>query len=66
MKVSIHMRSGNVITMRGIKNWEIRTNGNEVVGITLERNWLGRAVFPRLVVKSLNLQQIDAVLVGGL
>lgn len=64
MRVKIFMKSGNVITARGVSEVDYKYRGDEIVGLTLHYNWL-RRLFPWLYnvigMKSVALSQIEAI-----
>lgn len=59
MKLSLYMKSGNVIQVSGIKDWKIEYRGNEVTSISIKYGWW--KIGPRLVLGSLDLSQIEAM-----
>lgn len=63
MKLSIFMKSGNVIRIRGVSNYEFKMNGNSISELELEQ--YGK-IFggPRLLVGTIDLSQIEAVVRG--
>lgn len=63
MKLSIYMKSGNVIRIRNVKDYEFKMNGNSVSSLKIETH--GR-IFggPRLLVQTIDLSQIEAVTRG--
>ena len=62
MKLMIYMKSGNVITVRGVSKYTIRNRGDEIVGITFEKNWWCQGT--GLLLNTLALSQIEAVCVS--
>lgn len=63
MKLTIYMKSGNVITLRNIKEYEIGNRGDEVVHFKITT---GLFCSKRLLVKTIALNQIEAVVVSKL
>lgn len=63
MKLSIYMKSGNVIRIRNVKNYEFKMNGNNVSSLRIDT---GMKIFggPRLLVQTIDLSQIEAVVRG--
>jgi len=62
MKLTIYMKSGNVITVRGIKDWEIRFDNNGVNSLHIRRYSLPfMAPKARLIMGSVDLSQIEAI-----
>lgn len=58
MKLKIYMKSGNVIPLFGIKNYNFQYRGNTIVGVELHvRRW-SRA---RLIIGTIDMSQIEAV-----
>ncbi len=55
------MKSGKTIKVTRIKNWRVKSTGNEVTSLTLDRR---KPLFRKkkgLVLASLNLSQIEAI-----
>lgn len=60
--LTIYMRSGNVIKVRGLKDWTIEAQGNTVTKVSLKRSKLaGFLGIPILVLSAVDLSQIEAV-----
>ena len=60
MKLEIYMKSGNVITLKGIKEYSGKFQGNRITELTLKYYPLRRP--NRTVnVKSIDLSQIEAI-----
>jgi hypothetical protein len=57
--LNIYMKSGNVIRLDGIKEYEIKNQGDDIVGFQIEWHKPNQ----RLLVKTLDLRQIEAVTV---
>jgi len=64
MKLNIYMKSGNKITMGNVKNYEIGNSGNEITKIFIERGSFWGGGGERLLVKTIDLSQIEAVTVS--
>lgn len=59
MKMTIYMKSGNKIVLRGIKEYEIQNQGNDIVGIKLTNHlWYPGQM---ALLKTFDLRQIEAV-----
>lgn len=62
MKLTIYMKSGNVITVRGVRAWEGRYSGNTITQLQIERYRIPfLAPSSRLWVSTLDLSQIEAI-----
>lgn len=63
MKLSIFMKSGNVIRIRGVRSYKFNIDGNSISSLELEQH--GR-IFggPRLLLGTIDLSQIEAVVRG--
>ena len=58
MTLKIYMKSGNVITWRHVKSYEIKNQGDAIVGITIN----GRQILSyQPLIKTIALDQIEAV-----
>lgn len=62
MRLSIYMKSGSVIQLRGIKEWKVTVNDTQVIELllTYHRWHFGK----RLVMTSIILSQIEAITKG--
>lgn len=58
MKLKIYMKSGNIVTQGGVKDYKIYYEGNEVKQLSIDLYWWGRR---RLIMSSLDLSQIEAI-----
>jgi len=59
MKLTFYLKSGNKIVLRNVKEYVFKTNGNEIVGVSIKRGpW---PMCPRLLVNTLDLSQVEAV-----
>lgn len=62
MKLTIYMKSGNAITVRGIKHWEIKFSNNLVNRLFIERySFPFMAPKAKLIMGSIDLSQIEAI-----
>lgn len=64
MKCKIYMKSGNNISICGVKDITIQNNGNQIVGIQFEYTWFRKNfywLYSRIFVSALNLEQIEAI-----
>lgn len=62
MRLTIYMKSGNKIRLRGVKAFLIDARGNEVVRITLRMYPFESWFFgERLILSTLDLRQVEAV-----
>lgn len=59
MDVNLYMKSGNVVHLAGIQNYQVKATGNTITSLFLERKDKSRG--ERLVMTSLNLDQIEAI-----
>jgi hypothetical protein len=61
MILRIYMKSGNVLRLPNITEYEVETKGDNIVGLKIERKdtWWGSG--EKLLVSSINLSQIEAV-----
>ena len=62
MKLVIYMKSGNRITVRGVKGYEVQNLGDEIRSITIQKSWWSRR--SGLLIKTLALSQIEAICVA--
>ena len=62
MILTFYMKSGNRIRVRGVKEYTINNAGNEIIGLSLKYYWFRFG--KRLLVKTMDLSQIEAVTVG--
>ena len=66
MTLNVYMKSGNKIKLGGIKDYEFKMQGGEVMEMSLVMH--PRLWFPwrreRVLAKTLDLSQIEAVTVG--
>ncbi len=60
MKVNFYMKSGNKISVTGIKDLDFKYKGNEITSISVvfRRFRTGKS---KIIVASLNLSQIEAI-----
>ena len=58
--LNVYMKSGNVIVLDGIKDYEIKNQGDDIVGFKIE--W--HKPKHQLLVKTLDLLQIEAVTIS--
>lgn len=63
MKLTIYMKSGNVITVRGVKNWNGQYSGNTITKLHISRYRSIPFLTPSslLWVSTLDLSQIEAI-----
>ena len=62
----IHMKSGNVLKLKGIKDWSLKCNGDQITSLKIVRSrWANFMGYPRLIVQSIDLKQIEAVVESG-
>lgn len=61
MNLTIYMKSGNAIKLTGVKDYKIENIGNNITGITLTQDLHWWLFSRRLLVKTINLSQIEAV-----
>ena len=61
MKLTIYLKSGNTVVVRGIKTYEIKNRGDDIVGVSYDRRWWAKR--GGLLLKTLALSQIEAVVV---
>jgi hypothetical protein len=64
MKLEIYMKSGNVIRVRGVKDYAIKMSGSDLRSLELKYFW--RRPSRRLVMPTLQLDQIEAIVRSGL
>jgi len=66
MKLNIYMKSGNVIHIHGVKSWDANKTGDRVSFLKITYTWFALHVYckERLLVKSINLSQIEAITIG--
>lgn len=66
MKLNIYMKSGNVIPVHGVKEWKANTWENSVITLSIEYTWFAMRVYSRerLIVRSIDLSQIEAITIG--
>jgi hypothetical protein len=58
MTLKIYMKSGNVITWRHVKSYEIKNQGDTIIGIMIESR---RILSFQPLTKTIALDQIEAV-----
>jgi len=60
MRLTFYMKSGNVITQRRVKDYNVKSRGDEIVGLTIRHHkW-----FPpraKILISSINLAQIECI-----
>lgn len=63
MKLKLYMKSGNVVTVSGVKNVKYKHHGNEITELTVEWTWLERKLFKKrgVMVPSVDLSQIECM-----
>lgn len=62
MKLTIYMKSGNVITVRGVKAWNGQYSGNTITKLQIVRYWIPfMAPKAKLIMGSVDLSQIEAI-----
>lgn len=60
------MKSGNVLKLKGIKDWSLKCNGDQITSLKIVRSrWANFMGYPRLIVQSIDLKQIEAVVESG-
>lgn len=66
MRLNLYMKSGNIIVVRGVKEWKVRAEGNLIVLLHIERTWLANHLWKptKLVMSSLDLSQIEAITIN--
>lgn len=66
MKLNIYMKSGNVIPVHGVKEWKANTRGNSVITLSIAYTRFAMRVYSRerLIVRSIDLSQIEAITIG--
>lgn len=63
--ITLFMKSGNRIKLHGIKEVEVKTEGNLVTQLRIERHKLARILrLERVMVTSIDLSQIEAITVS--
>ena len=62
----IFMKSGNVVTLRGIKDWKIQTTGNRITRLEITRRRYAVLFYARPIMSSIDLSQIEAITERGL
>lgn len=63
MKITIYMKSGNKISVRGVKDVTVTTGTNGITGVKLVKTFFGRYLNPceGLYMRSIDLSQIEAI-----
>lgn len=61
MKITIYMKSGNRISLWGVKDYNMHTRGDSVILLELHYRWYARK---RLLISTIALGQIEAVVKG--
>lgn len=62
--MKIYMKSGNVIKLRGIKDWKIKYDNAQITYFWIELEWWATLLgFDKLVMGSIDLAQIEAIVV---
>lgn len=65
MKLNIYMKSGNIITVGGVKEYKVINKGDEIIHLTIEQRPYMKFFADKLLVNSINLSQIEAVTIRG-
>ena len=60
--LTFYMKSGNKIVIPFIKDYKMKTNGDQIIELTITKSWLA-LIFPtpKLIVSTISLSQIEAV-----
>lgn len=63
MQLKLYMKSGNVVTVSGVKDVNYKYLGNEITGLTVEWTWLARKFSKKrgVLLKSIDLSQIECM-----
>lgn len=60
--LTIYLKSGNKIRLRFIKDWSIKTTGDEITSLKITRNWFFEWLpTKKLIVSSIQLSEIEAI-----
>ncbi len=63
MQLKIYMKSGNVLKLPGVKDWEAKWRSDEITYLRVIYKWWARE---KLLVGTINLSQIEAIVkIGG-
>jgi hypothetical protein len=58
--VELYMKSGNVVMIDNVLSYSFENSGNEITGVSIQQRQRGR----RLLVKTIDMTQIECVVVG--
>lgn len=61
MKIKIHMKSGKTLTQKGVKDYSIKYNNDQIVSVELELYWLFNF---SIIMGSIDLKSIEAITKG--
>ena len=63
-KLTIYMKSGNTIELKGVKDWEVRATDESVVYLKIKYRTGLFAPKNKLIITTITLSQIEAIVKG--